>query len=137
MYKIILFVVLICSLTSCKSFKIQGEGKNCFTKNEARQLGNDKIDFKIFSVAPIIKSKSNCVGLYQYAHINRYISAGVKSKVLKFENEIYAYTKSDTILNNQKLDLFLKTYSSHFNKDEINSIKTKFLKGDEIYGRLY
>ncbi len=137
MYKTTILLVLVSILLSCKSIKIEGDGKNCFNKNEAIQLSNNKRDFKIFSVAPIIKSKSNCVGLYKYSHINKYMSTGVNSKVLKFENEIYGFKKNDTLLNKTKVNQFLIKYRDQFSEAEIDSIKTDFLKGDEIYGRFY
>ncbi|WP_196885858.1 hypothetical protein [Aureivirga sp. CE67] len=138
--KIPLLLIIAILFSSCKTIDVSQSYKNnttCFTKEDYKKVIQDKDfgDGDGLKIHPIITNEENCIGLYRYYEHNLQ-SVSIIHKILKFENEIYL-SKSNTLLDNQKLALFKNSYSKYFTQDEMNLISENFLKGNELQGLFY
>ena len=139
--KYYIYILLFLIISSCRvidGFKIYGDDKSCFSKQEIKKIikSNSENYFKSINLNAIIINKNDCIGLFQN-NSNSIKSISKIQKILKIENETYIFNYKDTILNKKKMIEFKMKYKNKFSSSKLDSISIIFLKGDELRGSIY
>lgn len=138
-FALTIIVVITFSCNSYKGYKIIGDGKNCFSFREKKNIIDAYKDekTKYLGIRPLITIKGNCIGLYGIIFSNLNISVSVIDKALKFENEYYLFDPNSPQKNEDNFARFEKKYSNQFSKEDFDKLKSSYFKGTEIEGRLF
>jgi len=136
-YIYLYFIMAIIACSTSKELKVSGRYSESFSKPQIdtiRMSVDKKKKLTYMIIGPIVVDSSSKIGLYKYELFNRPMSVKAAHKLLKFQNKIVLF-QNDTSMNMQNIDEFILQYQKKFSLEQIEKIKTDFLKGTEIIGR--
>lgn len=130
---------MFCSCHTVKGIKTLGDNINCFSKKELEsiisRLDPEDEKPKFLFINNAIKS-GDCIGLFEYELTNATHSFGVKMKVLRTGDKLI-FTSKDSELNNLELANFEQQFGDLFDALQLGELKSSFLKGNQVYRKLY
>lgn len=88
-------------------------------------------------IKPLYFQSVNCIGLYQVVFTRASTPNRTELKVLKFTDKVYLFSEHNHEMNLKQLARFEIDYKALFTHEELENLKSSFLKGNIYKGSYF